>query len=478
MSTPTVRGGRRRATVERRRPRPNPTLVLAVLLPLATIGALAVVDQEAPAPTTMPPAAEPLDRTDLGCPAADGALLVSAHPPPADPELGEATGEGSVELRTAAGLDQDEEPEPLSVEPGAVTRVEDRPEETVITGRQGLAPGLLAARTGGTPLAVTGCPPPRAETWFAGLGARADHASVLELVNPDNGAAVIDVDVFARRGVLDVPDLRGLRLPGRSAVRIDLAATVPRRVDVSVRVAISRGRAAVTALDQVGDIGGDPSRDWVPGQVEPAVDLLLLGVPQGPGTRLLSLLNPGDDEARATVQVVAPESVFAPAGVEEVRIAPRSTVSLTLDDVLADETRRGAVGILVEGTRSVVASLASVVDDDLSVAGAPAPFDDEAVALIPRGDARLVLAGAASSGVVIVISRAEDGTVLDRTRHEVGPERSASVDLPDKTASVLARVRRTTVVGSVLVTGPGATVVPLVVPDTVGFVPVVRPGLP
>jgi hypothetical protein len=208
------------------------------------------------------------------------------------------------------------------------------------------------------------------------------------------------------------------------------------------------------------------------------VSSLLLGLPAGPGSRTLSLLNPGSDEARVTVQVVSPESVFTPEGVEEIRLAPGANVSVRLGAVLAEETKRDASGLLVTATAPVVASLSSLVGDDLAVTGVVEPFDAQATALVPRGEARLVLAGASATGVAVVLSRSESGEELGREEVELAPERSQGVDLPSRTASVEVQVRRTTVAGAVLVTGAGATVVPLVAPALVGYVPAVRPGLP
>ena len=79
------------------------------------------------------------------------------------------------------------------------------------------------------------------------------------------------------------------------------------------------------------------------------------------------LANPGADEVRATVKVVTPTSVFAPAGVEPVRVAPDSTEAVSLDDVLQQAAKDGATGLLVEATGPVTATMRQVVSDDLSL---------------------------------------------------------------------------------------------------------------
>lgn len=460
-------GGARRAP-RSRGPGLSLLTVLAVAVPAATVGSLAVIEHDVPPSAVLAPEVQELDRADLGCPSAvsgEQVLLGSA---------GEGPG-GVVELRV---LDQEDQGELEPVTPGSVTSADTGAGAVLVTGRERLAPGLLALRSGGAPLAAGRCVPPRPETWFAGLGARADHASVIELANPDLGAAVVDVEVHAPRGVLDVPELRGLRVPGRTSVRIDLSVTVPRRPDLAVRVAVSRGRAAVSVEDSVGDVGGVPVREWIPGQPAPEPEVLLLGLPAGTGTRTLSLVNPGSDEVRVSVRVVAPESVFTPAGVEEVRVGPGAAVSVQLDQVLAEETARGAMGLLVTAPAPVVATLASVVDGDLSLAGDPGQVTDRAVALLPEGRARLLVAGAVARGVATVVARSAAGEVLARTPVEVRPDRGQEIDLPTGTASVDVSVEGTTVVGAVLVSGSGATVLPLVELDLFGYIPGVRPALP
>ncbi|MEZ5191963.1 MAG: DUF5719 family protein [Nocardioides sp.] len=87
--------------------------------------------------------------------------------------------------------------------------------------------------------------------------------------NPSARAAVVDVTVYSRRGILDVPDLRGLRIPGRSSTVVDLAATV--------RVG-GPGRPARGLARPGGHLGARPGR---PGRRGSGV----LGVAAGPGWR-------------------------------------------------------------------------------------------------------------------------------------------------------------------------------------------------
>ena len=51
----------------------------------------------------------------------------------------------------------------------------------MIRGSDDLAPGLLGLRSGVAPLTAQDCSVPSSEQWFTGVGAGADHDSVIEL---------------------------------------------------------------------------------------------------------------------------------------------------------------------------------------------------------------------------------------------------------------------------------------------------------
>ncbi|MGI8646333.1 MAG: DUF5719 family protein, partial [Nocardioides sp.] len=348
---------------------------------------------------------------------------------------------------------------------------------SVVTGEDQWAPGLLAARLG--PRSATACGPPRPEAWFVGVGARPQHSSVVELVNPDPGPAIADLTILAPSGPLDVPDVRGIRVPGRSSIELDLARIAPRRTELAVQVVVSRGRLVSSVWDTIAELGAGPAAsDWLTAQAEPVASGVLLGLPAGPGSRRLTLANGGDDETRVRVRVISPESTFEPQGLEEIRIPPGSIQSVSLDTVLGPEVAAGATGLLIEATHPVSAGLRSFVDGDLAHTVVAPPVPDQAAALVAAGDQRLLLAGAVRPGVALVVARPAAGRELGTERVEIGPDRSVGVRLSAGTAYVELELSRTGAVASVLVTAPGggATVVPLHQTVRNGLVPAVRQG--
>ena len=464
-----VTPGRRSATPTTPRRRVTPAIVLAVLVPLLTLGALALVRTEQPRVAARPPELTELTRVSLGCPSAAGSdsreLAVGSA-------LATEDGEVAVDVLGSGGA-----PQPLDLRPGRVSSTQ-VPEAAVVTGEDDAAPGLLAARLGDG--AATACGPPLPEAWFPGVGARPAHASVIELVNPDPGPAIADLTILAPSGPLDVPAVRGIRVPGRSSIPLDLARIIPRRTELAVQVVVSRGRLVSSVLDTVDALGTGPSSsDWLTPQGRPVATGVLLGLPSGPGSRRLTIANGGDDETRVQVRVISPESTFQPEGLGEIRIPPGSVQSVSLDAVLGPEIAAGATGLLIEATHPVSAGLRSDVRDDLTHAVITPAVTRQGAALLPAGAKRLLLAGAERPGVATVVARSADGRELQETRVEIGPDRSVSTRLPEGAASVSVEVSRTEAVVSVLVTSPrGAVVVPLAETVRSGLVPQVDPALP
>lgn len=443
----------------------SPTAVLAVLLPLLTVAALYLVQPHELADREAAPEQVSPSRVDLVCPSGpDGSQLVLAT-------AGRATGD--VSSSSPGDLD----PSPISLLADAVETLT-RPETTFVRGDGPIAAELIGARIAEDDLAATECVVPRPEYWLTGIGAGADHATALELSNPDEGPAVADITVWGRTGQIDVPTMRGVTVPGGESQVLDVGALLPRRSELAIHVVVSRGRMAASALDEIPSLGSRPAvAGWLPPVTEPATEQLLLGLVGGEGTDTLVLSNPGADEARVELRVVTEDASFVPEGQEEIRVSPESVETITLTEVLRSQIREGALALQVTSTVPVTAALRSVVEADLvhapTVTGTEAPM----TALVPAGEAKLVLARAGGAGLAVVVAYG-GGELLEEKRIELTDGRGGVLDLPEGTDLVRVTPRRTDVAASVVVTGAGgATVVPLRELIRYALIPDVRPGL-
>ncbi|WP_310525949.1 DUF5719 family protein [Nocardioides sp.] len=437
----------------------GPLEILAVLVPLLTVLALALVRPVDEPSSTHPPTDVPLTRATLVCPAAlpgTGAIALA--------NADGATGDVTVRL-----------PDEDTVALAGTTRTEVK--AAFVAQAEGeLAAGFLAVRYGDT--SAVACSAPQPEQWFTGVGAAPEHSSTLELVNPDGGPAVADVTVLGPDGPVEVPALRGVTVPGGRTMRFDLADVVPTRDDLALHVLVARGRLGIDVVDQFDELGaGTRSQDWLPSQSAADTSAYLLGLGGKPGDRTLVLANPGESEARVELKVVTKQSEFTPADADEIRVAPGSTETVDLTELLRSGAAAGALGVRVDATQPVTASLRSVAGGDLSHAVAGARVEARAALAIPRGPARLVLSGADGVGVATYVVTDRNGKEIARQRVELTPGLASRIKLPGKGAVVDLTVRRSGVVAALEVGPPGLAVLPF--PELVldGRVADVRPAL-
>lgn len=448
-------------------------LVMAagLLVPAVTIASLLVVRPASPdQQVTAAPSRRPLVSQQLVCPPSlpEGTprLLVSS-----------SSAAGEIGLRAQGG-----DPTTVSVEPRAVAAAD--PEDAVVVdARRDLAPGVGAARVDGALGAAVACRPPRPDTWFTGLGAGSERGTVLYLTNPDAGPAIADVALYGPDGPVEVDDLRGVAIPGRETLEIDLSRVAPTRETLTAEVTAARGRVGANAIETLGD---DGARWLAPEEIAPSADdddeeepvTTLLGLPRGDGERTLTVTNPSDDQIRVRVRIVGPEATFDPKDFDEIEVPPGATVDTDLTDVVdaAFETADDAdLGLAVSSSTAVTAALTSTVGGgvDRTVDGGTLT---RAETLVPRGSATAVLAAADAATRATVVAYDERGERLDRRTVSLVAGAAASLDLPDETASVSVESTEP-IRGAVRsATDGGPVTLPLVQSVTTGLVPHVSLG--
>jgi hypothetical protein len=451
---------------------------MAVVIPLITVGVLALVRQPPVHDHTQPPTLTRLTNAAVVCPA----------PVPASPTGSVSTASGhSGDLSVLV----DGQRTSVPVTTGSVAALPGSG-AAVVSGTDDLAPGLLGLRSSTAPLTAQTCSVPSSEQWFTGLGSGADHDSVIELVNPDAGRADADITLYGTRP-FTVRKLHGITIPAHKTVTLDLGAIVPRRLLLSAQVQVSRGQLAVHVLDRRTDLASHQTRtEWIPRQDAPALDNQLIGLPTGPGKRTLQVANPGDDVVRAQVKIITADTAFTPAGVDTLSIPPGATTALPLTKVLGKALADGALGVEVTADGPVTASLLTDLGTDLAITVPDPTVRAQAATLVPVATApakpgkggkapvpvtgTLYLSADAAGSATVTAYDASGRRLLDqRVAQQQG--HTVAVPLPKGTANLGVVPQGTLIRGSVVLKGDGATVIPLQELLTQGLVPQISPGL-
>lgn len=443
---------------EARSSRLGPVEIVAIVVPLLTIAALALVRPAEQLERTEPPTEAGLSRTTIVC-------------PPAGPDASDTVEWGSAEA--ARGEIQLTGDRAVEIDGTRVTKFA---KAVWATAEGELATGLLGTRSG-VGVAST-CDAPAPEQWFAGAGAAPEHSSTLLLANPDAGPAVADVTVHGADGELDVPQLRGVTVPGRQALEFDLADLVPSRDELTLRVQVPRGRLGVHVLDTVDDLGRTrPVSDWLPAQATVERTLHLPGLGEQSGDRTLVVSNAGDAEARIQVRLISEQSEFAPDALDELQVAPGATASLDLGGVLRGRTGRGSLGLRLDSTQPVAAGVRTVADGDLSHAVAGMRITERAAILVPSGKSWLVVAGADATGELVWTALDKRGEELASRSVRVSAGRGWRIELPARTSQVQVSLSDAGVVAAVESISSGLTALPMRPLQTSRLIPNVQPAL-
>ena len=353
---------------------------------------------------------------------------------------------------------------------GKVTTKPVKSGPVVVRAGKEVAPGLVAGRSTTKPLTATGCLAPQAEAWFPGVGAGATHNSILELTNPNSGAATVDVSLFDEKGVAAVPeDLRGVTIPGNTTRTFDLLHMIPRKGDLSLRTTVVRGQAGVMVRDRDVQLETqEASEDYFPGQSKPAETNLLVGYPNGSQSRTLTVVNPGDAQVSAELRLLTPKNVITPEGAPEISVPPNGQTQVDLTQLLGKDSAEDAYGIELVASGPVSTAMRSIDDGDVAMTTPTEAISEETAAVVPAGPGidtkRVVISGPVatkgSSGTVKVVPVTAKGKALKAKDVKVGPGLGAEIEVPEDAALIRLVPDGVEVHAAVVMSGDGDTVVP------------------
>ncbi|TXS40745.1 hypothetical protein EAO75_38245 [Streptomyces sp. uw30] len=207
------------------------------------------------------------------------------------------------------------------------------------------APGWTVQQTtevaAGTGRGLQGvnCTAPDTEFWFPGASTAPDRTDYVHLTNPDDSAAVVDIELYGKDGALETTVGEGITVQPHSGEPILLSTLTSEKQDnVTVHVSVRSGRvgASVQALDD--KLGGD----WLAASADPSGSLVLPGIPKDATAVRLVAFAPGEADADLKVRLAAPSGSITPAGNETLHVKGGMTSAVDLGDVM-----RGEAGSLV-----------------------------------------------------------------------------------------------------------------------------------
>ncbi|NNN36800.1 hypothetical protein HLK59_41920 [Streptomyces sp. S3(2020)] len=299
----------------------------------------------------------PVERTSLLCPSPSTSDLAETSYTSFTPVTKGTGSDGKAELVSVAqesesgkksGKKKTEKPVLTPKEPGTPVTGDTSGGESpalIGTAEGQFAPGWTVQETtevaAGTGRGLQGvnCTEADTEFWFPGASTDADRTDYVHLTNPDDSAAVVDIELYGKDGAVEAPAGEDITVPPHSSEPILLSTLVSdEQTNLTVHVNVRSGRvgAAVQALDD--KIGGD----WLAASTDPAGSLVLPGIPKDATDVRLVVFTPGDADADLKVKLASPSGLITPAGSETLHVKAGMTTAVDLGDVM-----RGEAGSLV-----------------------------------------------------------------------------------------------------------------------------------
>ncbi|MFF7280225.1 DUF5719 family protein [Streptomyces griseorubiginosus] len=330
--------------------------LLAGTVALAAVTGFATLSSPKAAETARTAAELPVERTSLLCPAPSTSEVAETAYTSFTPVTKDTGSGGQAELKAATeesdgkskGKKKAAKPVLTPKEPGTPvtgdTSGGDAP-ALVGTAEGKFAPGWTVQETtevaagAGRGLQGVNCSAPDTEFWFPGASTAADRTDYVHLTNPDDSAAVVDIELYGKDGALDSTLGEGITVAPHSSDPILLSTlTEEKQEDLTVHVNVRSGRvgAAVQALDD--KLGGD----WLAASTDPSGSLVVPGIPKDATAVRLVAFTPSDSDADLKVQLASPSGLITPAGNETLHVKGGMTTAVDLGDVT-----RGEAGSLV-----------------------------------------------------------------------------------------------------------------------------------
>ncbi|MFJ6658029.1 DUF5719 family protein [Streptomyces sp. NPDC091377] len=420
------------------------SLIAAVTALAAVTGFAAVSAPDAPGDTPARAAATlPVERTSLVCPAPSSSDLAETTYTAFTPAT-EGTGDkGTAQLLPATGDSADK--------PAKSVLTPKEPAAPVGTDRSGadapplagtaegrLAPGWAVQQTTevaagvGRGLQGLGCVAPDTDFWFPGAATDADRTDYVHLVNPDDSAAVVDIELYGKDGALESEVGSDITVKALTSEPVLLSTLTDEELtDLTVHVNVRSGRvgAAVQALDE--KRGGD----WLTASADPADSLVMPGIPEDATAVRLIAYSTGGSDADLKLRLASPSGSITPVGNETVHVKAGMTTAVDLGDITKGEP--GSLVLTPSGTAVPVVAALQVVrgkGDDQETAYIPAArsVDTRATAIgnTEKGTGLALTAPSATTEVKVTASAGTEGGEAASETFTIKSGTTQKIELP------------------------------------------------
>ncbi|MDX3328901.1 DUF5719 family protein [Streptomyces sp. ME02-6979-3A] len=423
----------------------------------------------------------PVERSSLLCPAPSTSDLAETTYTSFTPAAKDGPKDGTAELKAAEALTADED-EPADGKTGDAddkadaddkkkTEADDKEKaadskpvvslkdlgkpvtaETSKSGAPALvgtatdrfAPGwttqqtTTAAAGGARGLLGVSCTAPDTDFWFPGASTGASRQDYVHLTNPDDTAAVADIELYGAEGPLKSDVGEGITVPARSSVPLLISTLTGEAAEnVTVHVTTRSGRVGAVVSAAEDEVGSD----WLAASADPAGTQILPGIPADATSVRLVAFAPGEDDADVKVQLLGKNGTFSPAGNDTLHIKSQMTASVDLKNVT-----RGEPGSLrltpTDGSRTPVVAALRVVrgtgaKQEVAFIPATGPVGERATVADNRakGSVLSLTAPGKTAKVKVTASAGSEGgeaavktyTVKGGTTLEVTPEAPAGL---------------------------------------------------
>ncbi|MET9411975.1 DUF5719 family protein [Streptomyces sp. NPDC002935] len=380
----------------------------------------------------------PVERTSLLCPQPSTSDIADTAYTSFTPVAEGASGSGKAELQAATEESADgadgKKSEGKATKPVVRPKERGKPATGDTSGAQTpaligtaegkFAPGWTVQETTdvavgtGRGLLGTNCTAPDTEFWFPGASTADDRSDYVHLTNPDDSAAVVDIDLYGKDGKLKSTVADGITVQPHSGepILLNTLAGDP-QTNLTVHVTVRSGRvgAAVQALDD--KIGGD----WLAASADPAGTLILPGIPKDATSVRLVAFAPGDTDADLKVRLASPTGLITPAGSETLHVKAGMTSAVDLGDVTRGEA--GSLVITPSGSSVPVVAALRVVrgkgdKQETAFIPATAPVSARATAADNSAKGSTLAVTAPGEGARIKVTASagsEGGTAVTKT---------------------------------------------------------------